>query len=56
MVSEQFNDIISLNNMEFNHFSGHLNGHDNDFLVLCYAYVYVVPFLVRTVDVMIMNV
>ena len=67
LISEQLNDNSSLNNMAFNmlihhfyywfgHFSGHLNGHNNDFLVLCDAYVYAVPFLVRTVDVLKMNV
>ena len=46
MISEQFNDVSSLNNMEFNlfihhiyhwfqRFSGHLNGHNNEFLVVC---------------------
>ena len=33
-------------------FSGHLNGHNNDFLVLCDAYVYAVPLLVRTINFM----
>ena len=67
LISEQFNEIISLSNMAFNlfihhfyywfvHFSGHLNGHNNDFLVLCDAYVYTVPFLVRTFDVLKMTV
>ena len=31
-------------------FSVHLNGHTNDFLDLCDAYVYAVPFLVRTMN------
>ena len=67
LISEQFNDISSLNNMAFNlfihhfyywfrHFSGHLNGRNNNFLVICDAYVYAVPFLVRTVDVLKTNV
>ena len=67
LISEQFNDISSLNNMAFNlfihhfyywfvHFSGHLNGHNNDFLVLCYVYDDAVPSLVRTVDVLKINV
>ena len=67
MISEQFNAVSSLNNMAFNlfvhhfyylfrHFSGHLNGHNNDFLVLCDAYVYTVPFLLRTVDILKINV
>ena len=61
MISEQFNDVSSLNNMAFNLFmdsiyyslqclSGDLNGHNNDFLDLCDAYVYAVPLLVRTIN------
>ena len=68
MVSEQFNDVSSLNNMAFNffihhahycfrRFSGHdLNGHNNDFLVLCDAYVYAVRLFVLTINVLKMNV
>ena len=67
MIPEQFNEVSSLNNTEFNlfihhnyywfcHFSGHLNRHNHDFLVLCDAYVYTVPFLLRTINVLIMNV
>ena len=67
MISEQFNDVISLNNMVFNlfihhfyflfrHFSVHLNGYNKKHLVLCDAYVYAVPFLLHTVDVLEMNV
>ena len=63
MISEQFNEVSSLNNMAFNlfihqnyywfrHFSGHLNGHNHDFLVLCDAYVYAVPLLVCTINVL----
>ena len=40
----------------FSHFSGHLNGNNNNYLVICDVYVYAVPFLVRTVDVLKMNV
>ena len=61
MISEQFNDVSSLNNMAFNLFtphmylwfqcfSGHLNGHNNDFLVLCDVHVYAVLLLVRTIN------
>ena len=67
MISEQFNDVISLNNMAFNlfihhiyywfrHFSGHFNVHIHEFLVLCDAYVYAVPLLVRKINVLRMNV
>ena len=67
MISEQFNDVSSLNNMAFNlfinhiyywfrHFSGNLNGHNHDFLVLCGAYVYAFPLLVCTINVLKMNV
>ena len=67
MISEQFNDVRSLNNMAFNlfihniyhwfqRFSGNLNGHNNEFLVLCNAYVYAVPLLVCTINVLKMNV
>ena len=61
MVSEQLNDVSSINNMAFNlfihriycmlqYFSGHLNGQNNFFLVLCDAYIYTVPLLVRTIN------
>ena len=61
MISEKFNDGSSINNMTFNlfihriyfllqYFSGHLNGNNNDFLVLCDAYVYAVSLLVRTIN------
>ena len=61
MISEQFNDVSSINNMAFNlfihriyfmlqYFSGHLNGQNNLFLDLCDAYVYTVPILVRTIN------
>ena len=67
MISEQFIDVSSPNNMAFNlfmhniyycfkRFSGHLNGHNNNFLVLCDKYVYAVPLLVRTINVLKMNV
>ena len=36
----------------FRHFRGHLNGHNNDFLVLWDASVFAVPFLVHTVNVL----
>ena len=60
MISEKFNDVSSLNNMAFNLFihriyycfqcfSVNLNGHNNDFLVLCDPYVYAVSLLVRTI-------
>ena len=66
LILEQFNDIILLNNMAFimfilhfylwfGHFCGYLNGHNNEFLVVRYAYVYTFPFLVRTVYVLKMN-
>ena len=49
MISEQFNAVSSINNMAFNLFinriyfmlqylSGHFNGQNNFFLVLCDAY------------------
>ena len=61
MISEQFNDVSSLNNMSFNLFmnriyywfqcfSVHLNRNNNNFLVLCDAYVYAVPLLARTIN------
>ena len=61
MISEQFNDVRSINNMVFNlfihrmyyllqYFSGHLNGYNNFFLVLCDTYVHAVPLLVRTIN------
>ena len=37
-------------------FSGHLNRRNNDFLILCEAYVYAVPLLLRTINVLKMNV
>ena len=40
----------------FPRFSGYLNWHNNDFLVLCDAYVYAVPLLVRTINVLKMDV
>ena len=67
MISEQFNDVSSLNNTAFNLFihhiyywfcrlSGNLNRHNNDFLVLRDAYVYAVPLLVRTINILKMNI
>ena len=61
MISEQFNDFSSLNNMTFNLFihcihyslqcfSQHLNWHNIDFLLLYDAFVYAVSFLVRTIN------
>ena len=61
MIPEQFNDVSSINNMAFNlfihriyyllqYFSVHLNGHNNLYLVICDAYVYAVPLLVRTIN------
>ena len=61
IISEQFNDVSSFNNMEFNlfinhiyywfqRFSGHLNVHNDEFLVLCDTYVYAVLLLVRTIN------
>ena len=55
--------VSSLNNMAFNlclhnlyywfcHCTGHLNGNNNDCLALSYVYVYAVPFLVRTINVL----
>ena len=63
MISEHFDEVSSLNNMAFNlfihhiyywfrHFSGHLNGNNHDFLVLCDAYAYAVPLLVRKINVL----
>ena len=60
MISEQFNDVSSINTMAFNLFidriyfllqlfSGHLNGHNSFFLVLSDAYVHAVPLVVRTI-------
>ena len=61
MISEQFNDFSSLNNMAFNLFIhhmyycfecfvGHSNGHKNDFLIQCHTNLYEIPFLVRTIN------
>ena len=61
MISEQFNDFSSINNMAFNlfmhriyfmlqYFSGHLDGQNNFILVLFDAYVYTFPLLVRTIN------
>ena len=61
MISEQFNDVSSINNMAFNLFihrfyyllqlfNGHLNGHNSFFLVLSDAYVHAVPLVVRTIN------
>ena len=62
MISEQFNDVSSINTMAFNLFqdriyyllqlfSGHLNGHNSFFLVLSDAYVHAVPLvIVRTIN------
>ena len=61
MILEQLNDVSSINNMAFNlfihriyfilqYFSGHLNGQNNFFLVLCDAYVSTVSLLVRTIQ------
>ena len=54
MISEQFNDVSSFINTAFDlfiyhiyywfrHFSGHLKGHNHDYLVLCDTYDYAVP-------------
>ena len=61
MISEQFNDVSSINNMELNlfihriydllqYFSGHLNGHNNFLLVKSDAYVQTVRLLVCTIN------
>ena len=61
MISEQFNDVSSINTKAFNLFidriyyllqlfSGHLNGHNIYFLVLSDAYVHAVPLVVRTIN------
>ena len=61
MISEQCNDVSSINTMAFNLFkdriyyllqlfSGHLNGHNSFFLVLSGAYVHAVPLVVRTIN------
>ena len=60
MISEQVNDVSSINNMAFNLFidriyyplqlfNGHLNGHNSFFLVLSDAYVHAVPLVVRAI-------
>ena len=62
MISEQFNDVSSIHTTAFNLFidrihyllqifSGHLNWHNNFFLVKSDAYVHAVPLLVYIVDV-----
>ena len=61
MISEQFNDVSSINTMAFNLFqdriyyllqlfSGHLNGHNSFFLVLIDAYIHAVPLVVPTIN------
>ena len=61
MISEQFNDVSSINTMAFNLFidliyyllklfSGHLNGHNRLFSVLSDAYVHAVPLVVHTIN------
>ena len=61
MISEQFNDVRSINTMAFNlfidriyyllqYFSGNLNWHNNFFFVLSDAYVHAVPLLLRTIN------
>ena len=40
----------------FCHFSGYLNGHNHDFLVLCTTYVYAVSLLVCKINVLKINV
>ena len=60
MISEQFNDVSSINTMASNLlidrmyyliqlFSGHLNGHNSFILVLSDAYLHAVPLVVRTI-------
>ena len=60
MISEQFNDVSSIDNMAFNLFkdpiyylsqlfNGHLNRHNRFLLVLSDAYVHAVPLVVRTI-------
>ena len=61
MISEQFNDVSSINTMAFNLFidhiyhllqlfCGHLNGRNSFSLVLSDAYVHAVPLVVRTIN------
>ena len=60
MISEQFNDVSSINNKAFNLFiyriyyllqlfNGHLNRHNSFLLLLSDAYVHADPLVVRTI-------
>ena len=61
MISEQYNDVSSINNMAFNlfihriyfllqYFSAQLKGHNIFFLVLSDAYAHAIPLLVRSIN------